>query len=430
MKKIFALVLCAVLLLTFPGCVNIPSFPLSPTAAPAATATAAPTATPEPTPTPIPTPTPTPAPTPTPVPAHEVSVTLSDNVGAAVIPIQDGNVHSGVVYPQGTVIHVEAAEPFAALYLYWNKTPPIYTVEGEDFSVAGGLYGILHEYLPLEKPVTSADIVLNGLAPLYELKAYSEGEVPADVQIWEPPCLKADIMVFAAHADDDVIFFGGIMANAVDRGLNVQVCYLVDHSLPGGVQYADRNHELLNSLWEMGIRHYPVVGPFPDYYVLSLWEAQSDFGELAVTEYMVGLIRRFRPSVVVSHDREGEYGHGAHALCALCMEQAVPLAADPNAYPASAGAYGVWDTPKFYLHFAEENPIRIDVETPLASFGGRTAFQVATDAMQYHLSQLQYAHRPTLTSEDFPRYDCRVFGLVRSTVGIDTGNDIMEHISG
>ena len=48
--------------------------------------------------------------------------------------------------------------------------------------------------------------------------------------------------------------------------------------------------------------------------------------------------------------------------------------------------------------------------------------------MLCHESQLQYAHRPTLASEEFPRYDCRRFGLVRSLVGADTGNDIMEHL--
>ena len=60
-------------------------------------------------------------------------------------------------------------------------------------------------------------------------------------------------------------------------------------------------------------------------------------------------------------------------------------------------------------------------------FGGRTAFEVACDAMQFHKSQLKYKHRPTLDDEDFPRYDCRLFGLVRSSVGEDTGSDIMEN---
>ena len=143
------------------------------------------------------------------------------------------------------------------------------------------------------------------------------------------------------------------------------------------------------------------------------------------------MLRRFRPSVAVGHDREGEYGHGAHRLSALCLEQAVPLAADPSAYPESAAAYGVWDTPKLYLHFAEENPLFLDVETPLSHFGGRTAYEVAWAAMMYHQTQLVYAHRPTTDTDNFEfrRYDCRRFGLVRSLVGEDTGlNDIMENI--
>ena len=104
-------------------------------------------------------------------------------------------------------------------------------------------------------------------------------------------------------------------------------------------------------------------------------------------------------------------------------------AADASYDAESAAQYGVWDTPKLYLHFADENPIFLDVETPLESFGGKTAFEVASEAMLCHESQLQYAHRPTLASEEFPRYDCRRFGLVRSLVGADTGNDIMEHLS-
>ena len=46
----------------------------------------------------------------------------------------------------------------------------------------------------------------------------------------------------------------------------------------------------------------------------------------------MGLLRRFKPLVAVGHDREGEYGHGAHQLNALSLEQAVVRAAD---------AYGV-----------------------------------------------------------------------------------------
>ena len=161
-----------------------------------------------------------------------------------------------------------------------------------------------------------------------------------------------------------------------DRGLAVQVAYLVNH-----YDWQPRPQELLDALWTMGIRNYPVIGPFPDYYVLSLEAAQQSFGEENVIAYQVGLLRRFKPLVAVGHDREGEYGHGAHRLNALALEQAVVYAADASYDVESAAQYGVWDTPKLYLHFADENPIILDVETPLESFGGKTAFEVASEAM-------------------------------------------------
>ena len=241
---------------------------------------------------------------------------------------------------------------------------------------------------------------------------------------------KADVLVFAAHADDDVIFFGPLIAQSVDRGLTVQVCYLVDHGMKGGVIWTGRTHELLDAQWTMGITNYPIIGPFPDYYILSLQEALQSFGEQNVIGYQVEMLRRFKPWVAVGHDRDGEYGHGAHRITSLCLEQAVALAGDPASFPESAQAWGAWNTPKLYLHFADENQIVLDVETPLEHFGGKTAYEVAWEAMMFHESQLIYAHRPTLYTDDenFWRYDCRKFGLVRTMVGADTGNDIMEHI--
>ena len=70
----------------------------------------------------------------------------------------------------------------------------------------------------------------------------------------------------------------------------------------------------------------------------------------------------------------------------------------------------------------------LDVDTPLEHFGGKTAYDVAMDAMYCHVSQLEWFTGPILDDGALPRYDCRKFGLVRSLVGADTGNDIMEHL--
>lgn len=418
----FALILalfCA--LLTACGAPAAPE--TNPTSEPTAEPTAAPTATPEPTPTPEP----TAAPEPTSEPVAEEltdGVTLSDSFGEYTAPLRDGDRTSRTIYRDGDALYIRSETPIAALYLYWYEPCAAFTVCTERGNTTGGQYGFLHEYLVLPEPVTRVDIHFSGMSQLCEVRLFAQGTAPEDVQVWQPPCEQADVLLFPSHADDDVIFFGALAAQCVDRGLTVQVAYLVNH-----YDWQPRPQELLDALWAMGIRHYPVIGPFPDHYVLSLQAARESFGEENVIAYQVGLLRRFKPLVAVGHDREGEYGHGAHQLNALSLEQAVVYAADAAYDPESAEQYGVWDTPKLYLHFAEENPIFLDVETPLASFGGKTAFEVASEAMLYHESQLQYPHRPTLASEGFPRYDCRRFGLVRSLVGEDTGNDIMEHLN-
>lgn len=408
-----AALLCAV----FAGCGATPAAP---------TETPVPTAAPTATPTPTPTPAPTVAPTPTPEPtAAEITSggTFSDSIGGYTAILRDGDRTSHIDYRAGNTLRVVSETPVAAVYLYWYEPCAPFTVRTAAGDVPGGDYGFLHEYLVLPEPVTELDIVFSGLSRLCEVRLFTQGTAPADVQVWLPPCEQADVLLFPTHADDDVIFFGALAAQCVDRGLRVQVAYLVNH-----YDWQPRPQELLDALWDMGIRHYPVIGPFPDHYVLSLEEARQRFGEENVIVYQVGLLRRFRPLVAVGHDRAGEYGHGAHQLNALALEQAVVYAADEAYDPQSAAQYGTWNTPKLYLHFADERPIVLDVETPLSSFGGRTAFETASAAMLRHESQLQYDHRPTLVSEEFPRYDCRRFGLVRSLVGADTGNDIMENL--
>ena len=389
------------------------------------------TFTPEPTATPSPSPEPTPGPTPTPEPtARELTaeMTLSDNYGGYLPFLTDGDRDSWVTYKYGTEIYIDSQEPISSLYICWFRIPLLYaTVRCGDSSFPAAENGYIFEYIELPEHTTHVEMAFSARTEISEIRAFGAGAPPSDVQIWEPPLEQADVLVFPTHSDDDVIFFGALIADCVDRGLDVQVCFMVEHFDLAGYTWKTRTQELLDGLWEMGVRHYPIIGPFQDHFVKSLDSARDIFHEEKVVEFQVEQIRRFKPLVVVGHDRYGEYGHGAHQLNAEALEQAVPLAADPEAYPKSFSRWGAWDTPKFYLHYAPENQIVLDVETPLESFGGRTAFEVAQDAMQYHVSQLQYLHRPTLDDPEFPRYDCRKFGLVRTTVGYDTGNDIMEN---
>ena len=78
--------------------------------------------------------------------------------------------------------------------------------------------------------------------------------------------------MLATHPDDELIFFGGtIPTYAVEREKSVVVAYMSGAS-------AARRSELLNGLWHMGVRQYPVIGPFGDAYSTNMAVIYDQWG--------------------------------------------------------------------------------------------------------------------------------------------------------
>ena len=131
-----------------------------------------------------------------------------------------------------------------------------------------------------------------------------------------------------------------------------------------------------------------------------------------------------KPLVVVGHDLNGEYGHGVHSLNAHALIAAVDAAADSDYHKASYEQYGVWDTPKLYLHLYRENAITMNWDIPLERFEGATAYDMAVAGYACHISQHRWAFAVPKTGPSGHR-----FGLVRSLVGEDViGGDMFENI--
>ena len=252
-----------------------------------------------------------------------------------------------------------------------------------------------------------------------EVTLYSEGTLPEGIYDWQPPFKKADLLVVSAHCDDELIFFGGtIPYYAGERGLAVQVIYMANGDRA-------RVDEALNGLWYAGVRNAPVFLPLKDVYTETLRLALLNWDEETTTRLLVEQIRRFQPEVIVTHDLNGEYGHGAHMATAYCMVNAVPLAADASAEPDSLTEYGAWQTQKLYLHLYPENRITMDWNQKLSAFGGKTALTVANEAYHMHVSQLDY-HSNVYDSGDYSSLN---FGLAFTAVGADMAkNDFFEHI--
>ena len=251
------------------------------------------------------------------------------------------------------------------------------------------------------------------------LYVYGEGTV-LDYHPFEQTPEKADYMLIAMHPDDDVLFLGAIIPTyGVQRGLEGVAVYM-------GTRLRIRRQEALNGAWIMGLRTLPVFGGFPDIPPEYYNKFKNTFTKDDVVRYIVTILRKYRPEVVVSHDLNGEYGHWQHKLLAEGVLEAVPLAGDPTYQPTGYPEYEAWEVKKLYLHLYPEHKIQLDARVPIEGLGGKTAFDAATEAFQCHQSQLPSRH----SVQDQGIYSLTDFGLAYTTVGADTPgvNDMFEHI--
>lgn len=306
------------------------------------------------------------------------------------------------------------------VYICWDSPSKEWTLTTDNGDIACGRNGFLHEYVKLEQGSKSVTVIIpdNGMR-ISELRIFSEGELPNDVQVWNPPCEKADILLVSSHADDEILFFGGILPTyAYNYDAAIQVVYLAQFWSGQKV----REHEKLDGLWECGVRNYPVCGNFADVYSETIETAMTQYNYNDILKYLVEQFRIFQPQVVVTHDVNGEYGHGFHKLTSKAVTEAVVKAADAGAFAESAQEYGTWDTPKTYLHCLKDNAIKLNLRVPISEdYAGRTALDIAIAAYKKHVSQ-QWCW--FYVSDEY-EYSCADFGLYRSLVGADTDNDIL-----
>lgn len=321
-------------------------------------------------------------------------------------------------------------KPIAGLYVCFGNMPESWEIQTSDdgkdwFTAVPGDTRFLHAYVALPQPAQHVRLAVTSekktALRINDLFVLSEGDLPDWVQVWQPTEEKADILFLSTHPDDELIFFGGaIPTYAVEQQRKVVVAYFTRSN-------TTRSSELLNGLWHMGVRTYPVIGNFKDSYAKNLKAAyKSAGGKGKVNEWIVGLYRQYKPEVVVTQDTNGEYGHKQHMMIADAAQNCIALAANEDEFTASTIAYGTWQVKKLYLHLYPENQITFDWTVPLKSMNGATGIELAEEAYTLHKTQASSGMSVTETGT---KYDNRVFGLAFTTVSEDVRkDDFLENI--
>ncbi len=338
---------------------------------------------------------------------------------------------------------ISSEKPIYGLYLCFQKMPDTYVIQkesGDDWvTVAeGGSPRFHHVFFELDGltkiRILSTEAKKNVMG-FNEIYAFGQGETPEWVQRWKEHSGKTDILFLATHPDDDVLFLGSAITwYAAELKKNIMVAYLTDSN-------TTRRSEALNGLWAMGVRVYPEFGNFSDRYSnpAKIEQEYKDMGgQDAVLGWITEIYRKYRPSVVVTQDIEGEYGHPQHKMTVDAAIKCWDKAADETAYPDSASQYGTWEVQKLYLHLygedAESTAFNWDI--PMESMGGKTANEVSEAAFAYHVTQAGKGKKfngvrvPFSVAEyGVKRYPNNKFGLYATRAGQDVSHtDFLEHI--
>ena len=351
--------------------------------------------------------------------------------------IIDNNEKTYLNIKKDDYISISSKEDVDALYIVYELTSKTGTISSDNKEIKIGQNNFLHEYIKVDGE-NNLKIKYDDDVKIADIYVLSKGKLPNYVELWNPPCKEADLVLFSTHSDDEQLFFLGLLPTYVAKGANIEVVYFTNH-----YDNPKRLHEQLHGLYEVGIRNYPIIGIIPDAWSETLEGAiknlaKSNLAEDDALAFQVEMIRRFKPLVIVGHDELGEYSHGQHILNTYILKQAIMKANDQNYDSGSYEKYGLWSPSKVYLHLYKENKIIMDYDTPLDYFNGFTAYEVSKKAYSKHLSQqwtwftswINGKNNNYTKSTDIKTYSPNEFGLYYTEVGLDEmKNDMFEHIT-
>lgn len=281
---------------------------------------------------------------------------------------------------------------------------------------------------------------------------------------FEPYPEKCDLLVVVAHPDDEGYFAGLMPWYSVGRSKKVIVVSLTSGEWGNGLPHhkltedtpdysyddsdypryprvpADavypcyfREQEMMRAMHVYGVRYAPVMPRFKDMSGLSPWGLPEPAfalwgGREETVGFLVSLIRRFRPDVVVTLPTDGNNGNPQHCAASAATRFACERSGDPRQFPKQLAEHEVWAPRKLYLQVSEKQQ-----SEELYSDVHEHSWELKTTAMKRTARQMgalgNAQHASQEMKEECPEKN--FFVLIQSNVGEDVKrkNDLFEHIN-
>lgn len=334
------------------------------------------------------------------------SFTLPEETAQYAYRLSDGVVGSRIILKAEEAFTVTPEAECNALVLDWYAAPNIYTVTQKDAS--GGVLkeetitdGYLKETVSVEPSCAAVTVTLGAEGAIGDVIAYAASASNGSAaQGFLPTPSQVDLLIITAEPGAEFSQFGAVLPTyARERGIQTAVLYLSDYGKRA------RLDEAFSGLTSAGYLEYPILGNFTCNNYDSYDMAAEGFNKTTLIKYLKQQIALLEPKVIVTHSSDD--ASGSHRFTAECVLRAVGESESVQ---------------KLYFcgKSGDAEPTVIDMETPLNSYAGKTAAQVAQSAYDLHISQRVFGLEIDTAS---------AYTLAYSTVGDDTAkNDLFEHI--
>ena len=218
--------------------------------------------------------------------------------------LTDGVYNSYISYEVKEAVTVQVGAEIGYAHIAWQERPGKVTLSWLDkdkktVSSEERSPSLMEEFIPVPKEgVCGYTLTFQQKGAVSELGAYSAGQLPAELPVFEEPLKDPAFMIITGYPGDELACFGGLLPTLVDQGLSVQLVYMNPYN-------RGRQQECLEALWKMGIKNSPIfLDTFGNKRSLdgsilkNIWEKNFD-----VSKQLLSVLNTCRPAVIVTHGK-------------------------------------------------------------------------------------------------------------------------------
>jgi len=255
----------------------------------------------------------------------QCEITLPERSESFLYRFTDGRYNSRVSFTKDETLTIAVPDEAAGLYVAWYTAPESALVEMLDSSEAvisttTASTELLNDYYIVPEGCASIRISGEKAFAISELSVYDTETPPDALSIMAAQKTQPEVMIVLAHTADEAYYFGSLLPYC--RSDDVAVVFLMAYS-------REAQQEAIELQYSIGSRMQPIFAGFT--YFRSYMDNDQMYAvmdEDEITEYMLRLVRKYQPNVLITHDIAGEDGDCTTALAATHVQLAAEQATE------------------------------------------------------------------------------------------------------